>query len=464
MAPTCPDGTGPAGIRDLLCAYRDPGSGLDPVVVTEAALARAAEPALAATFITLTPERALTAARDSARRYRDGRPRGPLDGIPVSWKDLFDVAGTVTTAGAALRAGAAPADRDSDCVVRLDAAGTVCIGKTNLSEFAFSGLGLNPHFGTPPNPHARGTPVAPGGSSSGAAVSVAAGVVPCAVGTDTSGSVRVPAAFNGLIGFRPSRGRYPGGGVFPLSRTLDRVGTIARSVADIIALDHALYGGVRETGAGTGRPDVVVPEGIMTDGMAPAVAANLEAALRRMERAGHRIVRRRVAAVETAHTLMREHGTIVAAEAYRLHRAILDGPDAGRLDPRIRARLDAGADIPADSYVHLLTEREGLIRHLAADLDSAMLACATVVHTAPPRAPLERDAEAFARVNALTLRNTMIGSYLDLPGVALPTGTDADGLPTSLLLSAPAGDDERLLAAIRALERAGAMPGTGWFR
>ena len=184
----------------------------------------------------------------------------------------------------------------------------------------------------------------------------------------------------------------------------------------------------------------------MTESMVPAVAANLEAALRRIERAGHRIVRRRVAAVETAHGLMREHGTIVVAEAYRLHRAILDGPDAGWLDPRVRARLEAGAEIGASDYARLLEERTGLMRKLSADLDGALLACATVVHTAPPLAPLERDTEAFARINALTLRNTMIGSYLDLPGIALPTGTNRDGLPTSLLLSAPTGDDERLLA------------------
>ena len=446
----------PAGIRALQRAYRDTASGLDPAVVAEAALARAADPALAGTFIALTAGRARAAAQACAQRFREGRPLGPLDGVPVSWKDLFDIAGTVTTAGAALRADAPPAERDGACVARLDAAGTVCIGKTNLSEFAFSGLGLNPHFGTPPNPHARGAPVVPGGSSSGAAVSVAAGVVPCAVGTDTSGSVRVPAAFNGLVGFRPSCGRYPGDGVFPLSRTLDSVGTIARSVEDILLLDHALFGTVRRTIAAARRPDVVVPEGIMSEGMAPAVAANLEAALRRVERAGHRIVRRRVAAVETAHGLMRELGTIVAAEAYRLHRAILDGPDAGRLDPRVRARLEAGAAIRPGDHARLLDERENLAYQLAADLDGALLACATVVHTAPPLASLERDAEAFARVNALTLRNTMLGSYLDLPGLALPSGADGDGLPTSLLLSAPAGEDGRLLAWVCALERAGA--------
>ncbi len=445
----------PAGIRALQRAYRDPASGLDPVAVAEAALTRAADPALAGTFITLTAGRARAAAEASARRFHDGRPLGPLDGVPVSWKDLFDIAGTVTTAGAALRAAAPTASRDSTCVAWLDAAGTVCIGKTNLSEFAFSGLGLNPHFGTPPNPHARGVPVVPGGSSSGAAVSVAAGIVPCAVGTDTSGSVRVPAAFNGLVGFRPSCGRYPGDGVFPLSRTLDSVGTIARSVEDILLLDDALLGGVRRTVADTRRPDVVVPEGILTEGMAPAVAANLEEALRRIERAGHRILRRRVAAVETAHGLMRDLGTIVAAEAYRLHRAVLDGPDAGRLDPRVRMRLAAGAAIRPGDYARLLDDRKGLARGMAADLDGALLACATVVHTAPPLAALERDAEAFARVNALTLRNTMLGSHLDLPGVALPTGTDGDGLPTSLLLSAPAGHDGRLLAWIRGLERAG---------
>lgn len=187
----------------------------DPVQVLEHALEQAARSEHV--FISLCSARARREAEAAAARWRDGQPLSLFDGVPLAWKDLFDVAGSVTTAAAEVRRDAPPALLDAHCVGRLSRAGMVSVGKTNLSEFAYSGLGLNPHFGTPINPHSDAQPRIPGGSSAGSAVAVATGIVPIAMGTDTAGSIRIPAAFNGLVGFRSSSRRYSRDGVFPLA-------------------------------------------------------------------------------------------------------------------------------------------------------------------------------------------------------------------------------------------------------
>src|SRR5215207_4203818 len=230
----------------------------DPTALVEESLERAG--ALASAFTALTAARARREAAASAARLRAGAPNGPLDGVPVAWKDLIDVAGVPTTAASALRRDAPPATADAPVVARLTAAGMVCIGKTNLSELAYSGLGLNPHFGTPPNPRAGGAPLAPGGSSSGSAVAVAAGVVPCAIGTDTSGSIRVPAAFCGIAGFKPTSTRIDRTGVLALAPSMDSVGPLAHTVADLIVLDAALRGAVPAVQPEQPPLPLVVPE------------------------------------------------------------------------------------------------------------------------------------------------------------------------------------------------------------
>ena len=213
---------------------------LSPLAFTEACLTAAKE--TQGIFITLTPERARQEAAASTQRWREGAPLSPLDGIPVCWKDLFDIAGTRTTAGSATRLDAPLATHDAGMVARLTQAGMVTIGKTNLSEFAFSGLGINPTFTTPALLATDGEEHVPGGSSSGAARAVAQGVACIAIGTDTAGSVRIPAAFSGVIGFRASRHRYDASGVFPLAASLDTLGPLCRSVRDAYALDVILCG------------------------------------------------------------------------------------------------------------------------------------------------------------------------------------------------------------------------------
>jgi aspartyl-tRNA(Asn)/glutamyl-tRNA(Gln) amidotransferase subunit A len=397
----------------------------------------------------VTEERALREAAESAARLRAGAPRGPLDGVPVAWKDLLDVAGTPTTAGSALRRDAGAATADAPVVARLAAAGMVCVGKTNLSELAYSGLGLNPHFGTPPNPHGDGR--APGGSSSGSAVAVAAGVVPCAIGTDTAGSIRVPAAFCGIAGFKPSAERVDRTGLLPLAPSLDSIGPLAHSVADLIAVDAALRGG--EVAADRDEPlRLVVPAGDLADDVDPLVAAAFDAALDALADAGAVVERRRLAALEDARALLAEHGGLVAHEAWRVHAALLDGPDAARLDRRVLRRLREGRALPPAGYEALLRERPRVQAALAAELGRAFAVLPTAPHVAPEIAPLERDDDVFMAVNTRTLRATLATSFLDMPGVSLPIGPAEDGLPAGLLLTGPSGADDRVLAAALAAE------------
>jgi aspartyl-tRNA(Asn)/glutamyl-tRNA(Gln) amidotransferase subunit A len=426
----------------------------DPAGAAEAALRRAGEPALEHAFITLTAERARAEAAASAARHADGTARGPLDGVPVAIKDLLDVAGITTTAGADFRRDAPPATEDAPVVANLAAAGMVCVGKTNLSELAYSGLGLNPHYGTPRNPHDAATPRVPGGSSSGSAVAVAAGAVAHAIGTDTSGSIRIPAALCGIVGFRPTSARIDQRGVFPLAPTLDSVGPLTRDVAGAIALDQALRGApvAPVTPAELAGLGIVVPEGEVVDGADPVVRDRVLAAAEALAAAGATVVRRRVPALDEAQELRDRHGTIVVFEARALHEALLASPDAQRLDRRVRDRLTGAGTMSRADYEALLAARARLQGELAADLDGALTLFPTVRHTAPAIAPLDADDDLFVRTNLRTLRSTMLGSFLDMPGVSLPVEPADDGLPVGLLLSAPSGEDDRLLAAALAME------------
>ena len=422
---------------------------LDAVALCEEALDRAR--AASAVFIAVTEERARREAAASAARLRAGAARGPLDGVPVAWKDLVDVAGTPTTAGFALRRDAPPAAADAPAVARLAAAGMVCVGKTNLSELAYSGLGLNPHFGTPPNP--RGLGRAPGGSSSGSAVAVAAGIVPCAIGTDTAGSIRVPAAFCGIAGFKPSAARVDRTGVLPLAATVDSVGPLAASVADLIAVDAALRGD--EPPSSSGAPlRLVVPAGDLVDDVDPLVAARFAAAVEALADAGAAVERRPLAAIEQARALLAEHGSLVAHEAWRVHAALLDSADAERLDRRVLRRLREGRALAAAGYEALLRERPRVQAALAADLDGALAVLPTAPHVAPEVAVLEADDDHFMAVNTRTLRATLATSFLDMPGVSIPIGAAEQGMPAGLLVAGPSGDDDSVLASAFAVEAA----------
>lgn len=424
---------------------------LDPVAVFEAALGCAQSSS--SVFITLTVARGRAEALASRERWRAGQPRSPLDGVPLAWKDLFDLQGEITTCGAELRRAASPATIDAFMVQRLSQAGLISLGKVNLSEFAYSGIGLNPHFGTPANPWASGEVRIPGGSSSGSAVAVAAGIVPLALGTDTAGSVRLPAALNGLVGYRPSLGRYPAAGIFPLAASYDAPGPLARSLRDVQCLDHLLVGGAARPLPAATDLRVVLDVSVLDDArIEPAVRANLLAAAERLARAGVSVERRARTVFAEALEFLAEEGWPGAVEAFALHRDVLDGPDAARLDPRVRQRLERARSLPADHLAVLHERRDQLRARFAAEFAKALLLVPTVSRVAPLLAPLEADADLFAATNLELLRLTMAGSLLGAPGVSLPNGRDAQGLPTGLLLVAPAAADERLLDAATALE------------
>ncbi|MFB8006064.1 amidase family protein [Nocardia sp. NPDC056000] len=408
-----------------------------------AAIDRARQPESTAVLLTLTADRARYQAEAADRRRARGAARGDLDGIPIAWKDVFDIQGTVTTAGSASHLHDAPAAVDSHLVRRAHDSGLITLGKTNLSEFAFSGLGVNQYFGTPINPVAPER--VPGGSSSGSAAAVARGIVPLAVGTDTSGSVRVPAAYCGIIGYRATPGRYGPNDFAPLSATLDSIGLFATTVDDIIALDRILAPGEHDDPPRSRR--FVIPAGEWTEDLTPEIAADFHAVVAEMRCAETDIRIRSIPSLDTAQKLMDSHGTIVGAEAHRLHRHRLDSTLP--IEPTTRRRLENNAHT-ADSLAPVYAAMCALRADFAAELDGATLLCPTVRH-APPRLSELSDPAHYDNLNASTLRTTMALSYLGACGITLPIRTSASRPPSGLLLSRPSGHDAELLAHAAAI-------------
>jgi len=396
----------------------------------ERALAHTEDADTRSAMIAVTAARARMEADRSDQRRARGELRSPLDGVPIVWKDLFDVAGTVTTCGSASFADRPPAQVDGALVRRAAALGMVTIGKTNLSEFAFSGLGINQHFGTPVNP--VDAALVPGGSSSGAAVAVATGIAPLAVGTDTSGSVRVPAAFSGCVGFRASHHRYGPNDFRELSATLDSVGLMARTVAEIRTLDRLLAGATHEPATTTRR--MIVPAGEWIDDCTDGVLRSFTAAVDALRAGGVTVTTERLASLQTAQDLIDAHGTIVGADAYDTYGGLLSS--AADIEPATRRRLERNRGA-RQATGPLRSAMPSLRRQFADELAGALLLCPTVRHEPPSIADLLASDSAYDAVNASTLRTTMVLSYLGTCGVTLPNG---------LLISAPHGRDDVLLA------------------
>ncbi|MBT2786483.1 MULTISPECIES: amidase family protein [unclassified Halomonas] len=418
---------------------------LDPVMLTRQCLAAAKDSD--AVFISLTPERAMLEAEAAARRQEHGASLGPLDGVPIAWKDLFDVAGVATTAGGRVL-GEEPAKIDATAVRHATAAGMVCLGKTNLTELAYSGLGLNPHYGTPHHTPGTGETRVPGGSSSGSAVAVAKGIVPAAIGTDTAGSLRVPAAFNGLTAYRPSQARHSRQGVTPLAHSLDTIGVIATSLEDCLAIDDAMRGEEVTTreAADPERTVIVLDTAYLDDErIEEGVRQNLERSAEQLVNAGFHLVRRKLASVSGTLNLIQQHGWLGAAEAYTEYRQLLESDAAEAMDPRVRQRLLSAQKMAPNSIVTLYRQRRALQAQLRQELAEATLLSPTVAHVAPFLAPLEDNPERFAEVNLATLRLSMVASLLDAPAVALPSGLDENQQHTSIQLTAPCGEDEALM-------------------
>lgn len=441
--------TASALARDLREGRRDPLDLLDEVF---ARIAEVGDPAI---FTETLRPRAEAEARAARERLRSGNPASLLDGVPVAWKDLYDLKGRVTTAGSVVLASNPPASQDAALVNAGARAGLVSVGALNLVEFAFSGIGLNPHFGTPRNPHGLGPARAPGGSSSASGVAVANDIVPIAFGTDTGGSIRIPAAFNGVVGYKTSTGHYPMTGVFPLSRTLDTLGPIAHTVEDCVLVDAVLRGlqAPIVQAAPITALDFVIPDSVMLDTLSPAVASNFAATVARLEQAGARV--RHIALPELAETLnvFASRAALVAIEALDVHWDRLHGHDAARMDARVVRRIMTAMPATAIDLVILLRERKRLIAKVTSSLDNALLICPTTPTVAMPIAALEADQDVFFRHNGLTLRNTSLGNFLDWCGLSIPNGFDADSMPTGFMISAPHGRDKALLAAGLAVEQ-----------
>lgn len=429
---------------------------LDPVDLAEQVFDRIAAHGDGALFIRQTHDRALAEARASRERLRTGNPASLLDGVPLAWKDLFDIQGTVTTAGSAVLRNAAPAAQDAALVAAGRRAGLVTVGAVNMTEFAYSGIGLNPHYGTPRNPCDPLVARSPGGSSSGSGAVVAAGIVPVSIGTDTGGSIRIPAAFNGVVGYKTSTGHHPMGGVFPLSPTLDTLGPLARTVQDCALVDAVLRG-LRQPEAMAADPvslDFVIPDTVMFDDLAPAVAAAFDATVQRLAATGARL--RRIALPELRETadIIARLGPMTSVEAALVHRDRLNTPAEAQIDPRVIRRIRMADKMTAVDLWELQTHRRRLIAAVNDRLGDAILICPTTPSVAMPIAPLEADVEVFFHHNFRTLRNTALGNFLDWCGMAIPNGSDADGMPTSLMLSARHGRDRQILSAGLALEGA----------
>jgi len=421
----------------------------------EQSLARIADPGGegARAFITVHAEqaRAMADAMDTLRRV--GRAPSRYAGIPISIKDLADIAGEVSTAGSRALADAPPATAHAPVVARLLGAGFIPVGRTNMTEFAFSGLGINPHYGTPKSPWDRAMGRIPGGSSSGAAVSIADGMALGALGTDTGGSCRIPAAFCGVTGYKPTARRVPIDGVVPLSLSLDSIGPLANSVACCAAMDAVMAG---EPPAPIAPMPLAglrlgLPENFFLDGMDATVSAIFERAVAKLSAAGARVIRMRLPVVDEI-VAANAKGGFAVAEAYGWHRALL-ARNGNLYDPRIRGRIERGAQQDAADYQDLVAARARIIATANAatrDYDALIMPTTPVV---PPRIADLDDEREYGRVNLLVLRNCAVGNFLDRCAISLPCHPAGEA-PVGLMLMGETMGDARLFAIASSVEAA----------
>ncbi|MBV8998273.1 MAG: hypothetical protein JO304_04390, partial [Solirubrobacterales bacterium] len=363
-------------------------------------------------------------------------------GIPVSVKDVFDVRGQVTRAGSRAL-DRAPAERDATAVARWRRAGLVFVGRTNMTEFAYSGLGVNPHYGTPANPWDRPRRRIPGGSSSGAAVSISDGMAHGALGTDTGGSVRIPAALCGLVGFKPTQSRVPRDGTIPLSSTLDSVGVLGRTAACCAVLD-ALLGADRPLSLRptASLPRLAVPRNYLFADAEPPVAEAFERAVGRLRAAGAEVFDLEVPELD-AIAEMNTGGGFAAAESFAWHHDLIAKREAS-YDPRVLERIRRGERQTARDLIVLHERRRALIDGVRGRLEGFdAFVCPTVPLVAPPLDRLDDDGE-YARVNLLMLRNPTVVNLLDGCAASLPMH-EPDEPPTGLMVAGFAGEDERIL-------------------
>jgi aspartyl-tRNA(Asn)/glutamyl-tRNA(Gln) amidotransferase subunit A len=410
--------------------------------LVEACLARINDPQGEGrrTFVKVDADAARLQADAMDALRRAGRAPGPFAGIPFSIKDLADIAGQPTPAGSAVLAHAEPASAHAPVVSRILDAGFVVMGRTNMVEFAFSGLGINPHYDTPRSPWDRATGRIPGGSSSGAAVSISDQMAYGALGTDTGGSCRVPAAMCGITGYKPTARRVPTAGILPLSTSLDSVGPLANSVACCAAIDAVFAGEPQPdlTPVGVDGLRLAVPLGFVLEGMDTTVAATFERALSTLSAAGARVLPVEMKVLDDI-AVANAGGGFAAAEAWAWHRRLLASRGDG-YDPRVKSRILRGQSMTAADYLDLLAARADI----NARFDAATSAYdAVLLPTCPlipaPIAALDTDAE-YAPVNKLQLRNPSIGNFLDRCAISLPCHREGEAPVGLMLMGETLGD------------------------
>jgi aspartyl-tRNA(Asn)/glutamyl-tRNA(Gln) amidotransferase subunit A len=389
---------------------------------------------------------------DHADRLRKaGVRRSAIDGLPVSLKDLYDVAGEVTRAGSRVRENASPAKNDAGAVARLRAAGAIFIGRTNMVEFAFGGIGLNPHYGTPKNPYDRKSGRVPGGSSSGAAVGQADGMAVMSLGSDTRGSIRGPAALCGVTGWKPTASRVPRDGAFPLSFTLDSVGPLANSVACCAAYDAVLSGEAGFTQLPVKGMRLLLPRSSVLEDLDREVSAAFDSSLSRLSKAGAVLTEKAVPAFDRQGEYFKGGG-YAGAEAYHIHRA--NEERIGEYDPRVGKRVLLGKSISASDYLALGDLRVQFMREieaLAAPFDAILMP--TVPCIAPTIAQTDASDEDYFRWNTRILRNNGLINFLDGCAASLPCH-EPGAAPVGLMVCGTAGTDRRTLAVAAAIEQA----------
>jgi len=397
-------------------------------------------------------ETARNEADAADQRIKEGRSRGPLDGRIVSIKDLFDVTGEPTLAGSIVRKVGSPATNDALIVQRLRDAGAIIVGKTHMTEFAFTAVGLNPHYGVPAN--AVDPTRVPGGSSSGAAVSVAEGTSEIAIGSDTGGSVRIPAALNGVVGFKPTAKRIPLDGAFPLAPSLDSIGPLAKTVDDCILADAIMAGEapVLPDAADLSTLTVGLPEGVLLADMEPEVAEAFGESLKALKNAGVRIVSLEVNDLILELRKAARIGSIAGIEASHVHADTwLKDPDAN-VDHRVKYTLAERLNVSDQAYEDLMQTRKNLVQEMDRRLGGLdFFVTPTTPIVAPTITSVIEDPVEYDRVEGLLLRNTQIANQFDLCSITLPM--PVKGMPAGFMLTARNGADKLLFAAALAVEK-----------
>jgi aspartyl-tRNA(Asn)/glutamyl-tRNA(Gln) amidotransferase subunit A len=423
--------------------------------LVEDCLERIADPAGEGkrTFTHVDKDQALAAA-DAMDRLRQAKAApSRFAGIPVSIKDLFDIKGQVTRAGSRALEDSAPAEQDAPAVARLRRAGFVVIGRTNMTEFAFSGIGINPHYGTPKGAWQRRAGHIPGGSSSGAAVSIVDRMAYGALGTDTGGSCRIPAAYNGIVGYKPTQRRVPLDGGVPLSFSLDSFGPLANTVQCCATLDAVLAD--EPTPVLRRRPirgmHLAVPTTVALDDLDDAVVKTFERALETLSRAGAHIER-----IEMPEFLdvgvMNTKGGFAAAESYAWHRYLLTSK-GDVYDPRVSARILRGESISAADYIDLVTARRSLIARAVTRLAAYDALVMPATANTPPRIADLADDKAFTVANLRSLRNCSLINMIDGCAISLPAHREGE-VPVGLMLASSAGADRRIFELAAGMEAA----------